>query len=104
MRSRVIPHGSLANVGIDHGVHPVTDPEGAPFLARILREKWGFWYGLHNNLMCSNTLNRVIASRHFRDNGIVIVRIKPAAIPHLPARLRIERRVIENDFPRFARL
>ena len=42
MRSRMIPHSSMTNFGVDDSVDTITNPEGAPFLARILREKWGF--------------------------------------------------------------
>ena len=54
--------------------------------------------------MRPHALNRVIASRHFGNDSVVIVRIKPSAIPHLPASLGIKRRVIENDLARFASL
>src|SRR6266567_7409777 len=52
--------------------------------------------------MRPHALNRGIASRHLSDDSIVIVRIKPSPIPHLPARLCIKRRVIKNHFTRFA--
>ncbi len=48
--------------------------------------------------------NRVITSRHVGDDSVVIVGIKPSPIPHLPARLRIKRRVIENDLALLTRL
>ena len=58
----------------------------------------------HHNLMRPHSLNRVITSRHFGDDGVVIVGIKPSPVPHLPASLGIKRRVIENDLARFASL
>src|SRR5262249_39328226 len=36
-------------------------------------------------------------SNHIGDDGVVIVRVEPATVANLSARLRIERRVIEND-------
>src|SRR5450631_4490239 len=54
--------------------------------------------------MRSNALNRVIAPCHLGDHSIVIVRVKPAVISHLPASLRIERSVVENDLAGLAGL
>ncbi len=54
--------------------------------------------------MRPHSLNRVIASLHVSDDGVVIVGIKPSAIPDLPTSLRIKRRVIENDLALFASL
>src|ERR1039457_962965 len=110
MRSRVIAHGRLTNLGVHDGIDLVPDFEGAPPYAVFvgacpeLVEGWGFLYGLHNNLMCSNGLNRVITSRHIGDDSVVIIGVQPSPIPPLPARLGIERRVIENDLARFTRL
>jgi hypothetical protein len=103
MRGRVIPHGRLANVNVDDGIDFVADSQttvGAPFLARTLREKWGF----DDNLMRPHSLNRRIASSYVGNDGIVIVRVKPSLVAYLPAGFGIERRVIKNDLARFASL
>src|ERR1035438_12962 len=102
VRSRMIPHSSGANLGVDDGVDSITDLEGAPPYAVFVG--WGFWCGLHNNLMRPHALNRVITSLHFSDHGIVIVRIEPTAVANLPASLRIERSVVENDLAGLAGL
>src|SRR4029077_360601 len=54
--------------------------------------------------MRPHALNRVIASLHFRNDGVVIVGIKPSAIPNLSTRLPIERRVVKNNLSLFASL
>ena len=51
-----------------------------------------------HDLMRSHALNRRVASRHFGDDGIVIVGVKPSLVANLPTGFGIERRVIENDF------
>ncbi len=98
MRRGVIAHGSRANAGIHHSVHFVPDLEGAPPNAVFVG--WGF----HNHLMRPHPLNRVVASLHLGDNGIVIVGVKPSPIADLPARFRIKRRVIKDDFTFLASL
>src|SRR5712692_4275520 len=47
--------------------------------------------------MCPHSLNRRIASCHFRNNRIVIVRVEPSTIANLSARLGVERCVVEDD-------
>ena len=59
---------------------------------------------LASYLVCAHTLNRVIASRHFSDDRIVIVGVKPSAIPNLSAGLGVERRVIKDDLALLASL
>ena len=54
--------------------------------------------------MRPHALNRVVASGHFGDDGVVIVGVKPSAIADLAAGFGVERRVIENDLALFARL
>ena len=88
MRSRVIAHGRLANVGIHDGIDFVAHAN------RLLRD----------NLMRPHSLNRRIASRHLSDDGVVIVRIKPSLVANLPAGVGIERRVVKNDLAGFSSL
>ncbi len=57
-----------------------------------------------NNLMRAHALDRVVASRHFGDDGVVIVGVKPSAIADLPAGLGVEGSVIENDLAGFSGL
>src|SRR5258708_17302508 len=47
--------------------------------------------------MRPHALHRVIAPLHFGDDHVKFIAIKRPPIPHLPARLRIKRRVIKND-------
>ena len=54
--------------------------------------------------MRPHSLYRVVTPLHIGDNGVVIIGIKPSAIPDLSARLRIKRRVVKNDLAFFARL
>src|SRR5579863_3551860 len=54
--------------------------------------------------MRAHARNRRIASLHVSNDGVVIVRVKPPAIPDLPARLGIKRRVIKYDFAFFTSL
>src|SRR6202044_2788489 len=84
----MISHGGLTNVSIHHRIHFVTHAD------RLLS----------NNLMRPPALNRRIASRYFSDDGVVVVRIKPSLITDLSTGVGIERCVIEDDFPRVARL
>ena len=102
MRRRVIAHGRLANLGIHDRVDPVPNFEGGP--PYVLFVGWRFLLGPHQNLMRPHALNWVVTTLHFRDDGIVIVGIKPSTIANLPARLCIKRRVIKNDLSRFASL
>ena len=88
MRSRVIPHGGLANVRVDDRIDFVAHPN------RLFGD----------DLMRPHPLNRVIASLHFSNDGVVIVGVNPSAVAHLPAGLGIERGVIKNDLARLASL
>src|SRR5208282_5183708 len=88
MRGRVIAHGRLTNVSVDGGIDPVA------YANRLFRD----------NLMGPHTLNRRIASSHVGDDCILVARVKPTLIAHLPAGVGVERRVIKNDFARFAGL
>src|SRR6267143_5724384 len=81
MRSRVIAHGGLSNLSIDHGVDSVTHPD------RLFND----------DLMRADPLNRGIAAFHFGNDGVVIVRVKPSAIADLSAGFSVERSVIEYD-------
>src|SRR5450759_52933 len=81
MRGRVVAHGRLANRGVDDGIH---------FLSYAN-------YLFSNNLMRAHALYRVVASSHFRDDGVVIVGVKPSAIANLPAGFGVEGSVVEND-------
>src|SRR5260370_19486622 len=54
--------------------------------------------------MLLNPLDGVVASLHFRNDSIEFVAVKRAAVPNLPARLRVKRRVIKNDLALFTRL
>src|ERR1035438_9374650 len=54
--------------------------------------------------MRAYSLNRRITSPHFGDHGVVIVRVQPSPVAHLPTGLGIERRVIKNDLAFFASL
>src|SRR5437667_3913661 len=54
--------------------------------------------------MRSHALNGVVASLDLGDHSIQFIAVERAAISNLPARLRIERRVIENDLAFFSRL
>ena len=47
--------------------------------------------------MRAHTLDWVIASLHFGNDRDVIVAVEPSAVSDLPAGLRVERRVIEDD-------
>src|SRR5580704_12633624 len=105
MRSRVIAHGRLPNLSIHHRINLIPNPDprstrGTPFLARILREKWG----LHHHLMRPHSLYRRITSSNVGYDSIVIVRIKPSPVANLPARLGIKRRVIKDDLTGFSSL
>src|SRR5580704_3418885 len=53
--------------------------------------------------MRPHSLHRVITSRNLGNDSIVIVRIKPSPVAHLPASLGIKRSVIQNDFTLLAR-
>ena len=79
---------ACANVGVHHRVHFVADTN------RL--------FG--NNLMRAHSLHRVVAAFHLGDDRVVIVGVEPSAIADLPAGLRVERRVVENDLAFFARL
>src|SRR5260370_9311069 len=81
MCRRVIAHGGLSNLSIDHGVDFVTHADGL----------------FSDDLMRADPLNRGIAAFHFGDDGVVILRLKPSAIAYLSAGFTIERRVIEDD-------
>ena len=54
--------------------------------------------------MCPHALNRVVATFHFGDDGVVIVAVKPSAVADLSAGFGVERRVVEDDLAFFARL
>ena len=88
MRSRVIAHSGFTNRGVHHGID---------FLANAN------WL-LGCDLMRSHSLHRVVASSHFGDNGVVIIRVKPSAIANLAAGFSVERSVVKNDFAGFSSL
>src|SRR5271168_701278 len=81
MRSRVIAHSRLTNVGVDDGVNLIANAQ------RLFS----------NHLMRPHPLNRRVASSNFGHDGIVIVQIKPSPVSNLSAGVGIERRVIEDD-------
>src|SRR5271156_3027590 len=99
MRSRVIPHGGLTNVGVHDGIDFVANTKGAPPF-RVFCGGWGFY----DDLMRSHALNRRITSCHVGDDGIVIVRVKPSLVADLPARVGIERSVIKDNLARVSGL
>src|ERR1700690_2403672 len=90
VRSGVIPHGGLADFSVDYGVHFVSNPEGAPPNAVFVG--WGF----HDHLVRTHSLDRIVATLHLGDDGVVIVAVKPSAIADLAAGLRVERSVVED--------
>ena len=98
MRGGVVAHGGLADFGVDHGVHFISDPQGAP--PNAVFGGWGF----HDHLMRAHSLDRVVASFHLGDDGVVIVAVEPSPVADLAAGFGVERRVIEDDFAFFARL
>ena len=81
MRGRVVAHGGLANVGVDHRIDFVA------YTNRLLGD----------DLMRPHSLNRGVAALHFGDDGVVIVGVEPSPVADLPAGFGVERRVIEND-------
>src|ERR1700738_2011211 len=81
MRTRVIAHGGLSHLGIDHGVDFVTQADCL----------------FSDGLMRADPPNRGIAALHFGDDRVVIVRVKPSPIADLSAGFSVERRVIEDD-------
>ena len=83
----VIAHGGRANSGINHGV------DLGPNLQSLLCD---YLVGAH-------ALHRVIGSRDFGHYRVVVVGIEPPAVAHLSAGLRVERRVVEDDFAFLAR-
>ncbi len=96
MRGGVIAHGGLANFGVDHGVDLVARHESA-------RPSRFAEVGFHD-LMRPHSLDWVVASLHFGNDGVVIVAVKPSAIADLAAGFGIERRVVEDDLAFFAGL
>ena len=53
--------------------------------------------------MRTHPLHRLDAAENIRNHDIVVVRVKPAFIPHLAASIGVERRVIEHHLHAFAR-
>ena len=54
--------------------------------------------------MRAHSLDRVVTAFHLRDDGVVVVTVKPSPVAHLSAGLGIKRSVIEDDFAFFAGL
>ena len=71
----------------DHGIHLIAHADGL------------FWA---NRPDAPARPDRVVASLHFGDHGVVIVAVKPSPIAYLPAGFGVEGRVIEDDFAFFA--
>src|SRR5438128_11242137 len=88
MSGRVVAHGGLADLGVDHRVHFVAHAD------RLLGD----------DLVRAHTLDWVIAAFHFGYDGVVIVAVKPSAVANLASGFGVKRRVIEDDFAFFARL
>src|SRR5437868_15548345 len=86
--SGVIAHCRFANLGVDHRIHLISDSNGL----------------LGNYFMRAHALNRVIASDHVGNHGVVVVRVKASTIADLTASLGIERRVIADGVAYFSRL
>src|SRR5437667_2263045 len=82
VRGRVIAHGGLPDRRVHHRVH---------FVAHANR-----MFG--DYLMRAHALHRVVASLHLSHHGVQLIAVKHAAVPNLPARFGIKRRVIKNDF------
>ena len=112
MRSRMIAHGGLTDVGVNYGVHFIahakcpptrvlgtSSTEGAPS-SRVFCGGWGF----HDDLVGAYPLHRVGASLHLSDHGVQLITVKHAAIAHLTSGLGVERRVVEDNLTLFARL
>ena len=57
-----------------------------------------------DDLMRAHSLDRVVATFHFGDDGVVIVAVEPSAVADLAAGFGVERRVVEDDFAFFAGL
>ena len=53
----------------------------------------GFLRQLH-----AHTLDRVVASLHFRDDTVQFVAVQHTAVADLPSGFGVERRVVEDDF------
>ena len=47
--------------------------------------------------MSAHALDRVVASLHVGDDGVVVVAVEPSAVADLAAGFGVERRVIEDD-------
>src|ERR1700689_4175233 len=84
----VIAHGGLANRGVDDGIHLLPNANYLP----------------GNDLMCADSLHRVVASGHFGDDCVVVVGVEPSAIADLAAGFGVEGSVIENNLAGVARL
>jgi hypothetical protein len=88
----VIAHGGLADVGVNHGIHLLANPEGAP--PNTVFVGWGF----HEHLVCPYSLHGVVATSDFGNHSVVIVAVEPPTIANLSAGFRVEGRVIKDDF------
>src|SRR5258708_32923371 len=92
MRGRVITHSGFANCGVDDGIHFLPNAEGAP----PFRTLCGGGV-LYHHLIRAYPLHRVVASRYFGDDVVVIVGVEPAALTDLSAGPGEKGSVIQED-------
>src|SRR5438477_10459430 len=111
MRRRVIAHGGLADGSVHDCVDSIADSKGWPRVQPIydfsdlhLLSLEGapsnavfVGRGFYDHLVRAHALHRVIASLDFSDDSVQLIAVKRAAVPNLPTRFRIKRRVIEDD-------
>src|SRR6266496_4014465 len=116
MRSSVVTHRGRARLGVDDRIDFVADLQGRPSIQLVddllyffllshggvprlaVFETWGF----HRDLMRPYALDRVVATGHFGNDGVVIAGIEPTAVANLAAGLGVKRCVVEDDFTRFS--
>ena len=88
MRAGVVAHGGAADFVVDHRVHFVANVNGL----------------LGDDAMRAHSLHGIGDAFNFGDDGVVIFAVEPANIADLPARIGVERRVVEHDFAALARV